>query len=46
MSIGSDGYLYITVNQVHRQAGFNAGVDMREKPYLLLKTKINKKPSN
>lgn len=46
MSIGMDGYLYVTANQVHRQPGFNGGFDMRERPYLLLKIKINKVPSN
>lgn len=46
MSIGMDGYLYVTVNQVHRQPGFNGGIDRRELPYLLLKTKIDKAPSN
>ena len=46
MSIGKDGYLYVTVNQVHRQPNFNRGIDMRNKPYLLLKIKIDKEPSN
>ena len=45
MTIGQDGYLYVTVNQVHRQPGFNGGIDKREKPYLLVKINIGEKPS-
>lgn len=32
LSIGPDGYLYFIVNQLHRQANFNAGHDKRENP--------------
>lgn len=45
MTIGQDGYLYVTANQVHRQPGFNGGIDKREKPYLLLKINIGETPS-
>lgn len=41
LSIGPDKYLYFTVNQLHRQARFHYGKDLREKPYVLFKIKIN-----
>jgi hypothetical protein len=31
--VGTDGYLYFTANQLHRQAPFHMGVDMRRQPY-------------
>lgn len=40
LAIGTDGYLYFTVNQLHRQATFHAGDDQRQKPYSLLRIKI------
>jgi sugar lactone lactonase YvrE len=45
MSIGPDGYLYFTANQLHRQAAFNGGKDAREKPYSLLRVRINAAPA-
>jgi sugar lactone lactonase YvrE len=45
LSIGPDGYLYFTANQLHRQAGFNAGVDMRQKPYVLYRTPAKAGPA-
>ncbi|MBI6797000.1 L-dopachrome tautomerase-related protein [Pseudomonas syringae] len=45
LSIGPDGYLYFIVNQLHRQANFNAGHDKREKPYSLLRLKIDAAPA-
>ena len=44
LSLASDGYLYITANQLHRQARFHNGHDMRRKPYTLFRVKINAKP--
>jgi len=35
LSVASNGYLYFTANQLHRQPQFNEGVDRREKPYVL-----------
>src|SRR5262245_2131408 len=32
LSVASDGYLYFTVNQLHRQAQFHEGRDLRERP--------------
>ena len=45
LPIGTDGYLYFTVNQLHRQPGFNNGIDKRVKPYSLLKLKIDAAPA-
>jgi sugar lactone lactonase YvrE len=44
LSLASDGYLYITANQLHRQARFHNGRDMRRKPYTLFRVKVNAKP--
>lgn len=45
MSIGPDGYLYVMANQLHRQAGFNGGKDLRRQPYRLLRVKIGAAPA-
>lgn len=44
LSLASDGYLYFTANQLHRQAGFHNGVDLREKPYSLFRLQVNAEP--
>ncbi len=44
LSIGTDGYLYFTANQLDRQAGFHQGKDMRQKPYKLMRIKIDAGP--
>ncbi|HVE11173.1 MAG TPA: L-dopachrome tautomerase-related protein [Paraburkholderia sp.] len=44
MSVGTDGYLYFTANQLNRMAQFNGGVDMRRKPYTLFRIKIDASP--
>ncbi|BDH46370.1 hypothetical protein TUM12370_24140 [Salmonella enterica subsp. enterica serovar Choleraesuis] len=44
LSVGHDGYLYFTVNQLHRQPGFHMGKDMRQKPYSVLRIKIDAAP--
>ncbi len=44
-SIGPDGYLYVIANQLHRQAGFNGGRDLRRKPYELLRVKVDARPA-
>ena len=41
LSLAADGYLYFTCNQLHRQARFNAGVDKRQKPYVLFRVKVS-----
>jgi sugar lactone lactonase YvrE len=43
-TVGTDGYLYFTANQLHRQAPFHKGVDMRRQPYELLRIKIGAGP--
>ncbi len=44
LSTATDGYLYFIVNQLDRQAGFHDGQDLREKPYKLLRIKIDAGP--
>lgn len=44
-SIGPDQYLYFIVNQLHRQARFHYGKDLRQKPYSLLRIKIDELPA-
>ena len=44
LSLASDGYLYVTANQLHRQARFHNGQDMRRKPYMLFRIKVDAKP--
>ena len=44
LSLASNGYLYVTANQLHRQARFHNGQDMRRKPYMLFRIKIDAKP--
>nr|WP_240950306.1 major royal jelly family protein [Novosphingobium sp. ERN07] len=44
LSIGMDGYLYFTANQLHRQPGFNSGRDLRRKPYELLRIRVGAGP--
>ncbi len=44
-SIGPDQYLYVIVNQLHRQPRFHYGKDLREKPYSLLRIKIDEYPA-
>ncbi|WP_421546725.1 L-dopachrome tautomerase-related protein [Pseudomonas sp. QD4] len=45
LAIGPDGYLYFTANQLHRQAVFRSGQDQREKPYSLMRLKIDAAPA-
>jgi sugar lactone lactonase YvrE len=45
LSIGPDGYLYFTANQLQRQAGFHDGKDLRDKPYRLLRVKVDAAPA-
>lgn len=44
MSIATDGYLYVTSNQLHRQAKYQKGQDLRQKPYTLFRVRINAQP--
>ena len=44
MSLASDGYLYFTANQLHRQPTMHNGQDLRQKPYQLFRLKIDQQP--
>lgn len=44
LSVASDGYLYFTANQLHRQARYHNGQDLRQKPYSLFRTRIDAEP--
>jgi sugar lactone lactonase YvrE len=41
LSLAADEYLYFTANQVERQAVFHNGQDLRQKPYVLFRVKID-----
>ncbi|MDQ7982499.1 L-dopachrome tautomerase-related protein [Paraburkholderia sp. SARCC-3016] len=45
LSVGTDGYLYFTANQLNRMAQFNGGTDLRRKPYTLFRVKVNASPA-
>lgn len=44
MSVAADGYLYVTANQLHRQAKYQKGKDLRQKPYTLFRVRIDAQP--
>ncbi len=44
LSIGTDHWLYFTANQLHRQANFHGGRDLRRQPYQLLRVKVGSGP--
>ena len=44
LSLARNGYLYFISNQLHRQAGFNNGSDLRRKPYALYRVRTDAKP--
>jgi sugar lactone lactonase YvrE len=44
LSVGTDGYLYFTANQLYRQAGFHEGRDLRRQPYQLLRIRVGAGP--
>ncbi len=44
LSVAGDGHLYVTANQLHRQAQFHEGQDLREKPYSLFRIPIDAGP--
>ena len=44
MSLAVDGYLYVTANQLHRQARYQKGRDLRRKPYTLFRLRIDSEP--
>lgn len=44
LSLATNGHLYVTANQLHRQAAYNHGRDLRQKPYALFRVRIDAKP--
>jgi sugar lactone lactonase YvrE len=44
MSVAADGHLYVTANQLFRQAQYRGGQDQRRKPYVLFRTPIDAGP--
>lgn len=40
LSLASDEHLYVTANQLHRQARFHNGHDLRRKPYVLFRIRV------
>jgi sugar lactone lactonase YvrE len=44
LSLASDGYLYFTANQLHRQPQYNDGVERRQKPYVIFRVKVDGTP--
>jgi len=44
LSLAADGYLYFTANQLHRQAQFHGGKDLRKTPYALFRVKVDAGP--
>ncbi|MCR0985526.1 major royal jelly family protein [Roseomonas populi] len=44
LSVARDGHLYFTANQLQRQAVFHEGRDLRTKPYLLFRVRIEAGP--
>jgi sugar lactone lactonase YvrE len=44
MSVAADGHLYVTVNQLYRQARYRGGEDQRRRPYVLFRTPIDAGP--
>jgi sugar lactone lactonase YvrE len=44
MSVAADGHLYVTANQLYRQAKYCEGEDLRRKPYSLFRTRVDAGP--
>ena len=44
MSVATNGYLYFTANELHRQPSYHYGKDLRIKPYRLYRMKMNATP--
>ena len=44
MSVATDGYLYVTANQLYRQSKYQGGHDVRRYPYTLFRTPIDAGP--
>ena len=44
LSLAADGHLYFTANQLDRMKRFHDGKDLRQKPYLLMRIKVDGTP--
>ncbi|RCW45161.1 sugar lactone lactonase YvrE [Halopolyspora algeriensis] len=44
LSLATDGYLYMTVNQLHRQAAYWRGHDWRRTPYAVCRVPVDASP--
>jgi len=44
LSLATDGFLYFTANQLHRQKQFHKGKDLRKKPYALFRVRVDAGP--
>jgi sugar lactone lactonase YvrE len=44
LSVAADGHLYVTANQLHRQAKYQRGEDKRRKPYALFRIRVGARP--
>jgi len=44
LSLATDGYLYVTVNQLHRGPRFHQGRDLRERPFGLFRVLVDASP--
>ncbi|MCJ1701198.1 major royal jelly family protein [Rathayibacter festucae] len=44
MSLATDGHLYVTANQLHRQADYQGGTDLRTYPYSLFRLAVDAGP--
>lgn len=44
LCLATDGYLYVTANQLHRQPIYHNGQDLRQRPYYLFRTPVNARP--
>ena len=44
LSLATDGYLYFTVNQLHRGPRFHKGKDLRERPFGLFRVRVDASP--
>ena len=44
MSLSDDGYLHVTANQLFNQPSMHDGKDLRRKPYMLFRVKVDAKP--
>ena len=44
MSLAHDGYLYFTANQIERKPVHTGGPDLRDKPHVIFRIKVNADP--